>query len=40
MIDVLDENEASDLFFSDKIMAETFKMICNNLFRTFTNKSN
>lgn len=40
MIDVLDENEASDVLLSDKIMAEAFKMICSNLFRTFTNKSN
>ena len=40
MIDVLDENEASDVLLSDKIVAEAFKMICSNLFRTFTNKSN
>ena len=40
MIDVLDENEASDVLLSDKIVAEAFKMIYSNLFRTFTNKSN
>ena len=40
MIDILDENEASDVLLSDKIVAEAFKMICSNLFRTFTNKSN
>jgi len=40
MIDVLDENEASDVLLNDKIVAEAFKMICSNLFRTFTNKSN
>ncbi len=40
MIDVLDENEASDVLLSHKIVAEAFKMICSNLFRTFTNKSN
>ena len=40
MIDVLDENEASDVLLSDKIVAEAFKMIWSNLFRTFTNKSN
>lgn len=39
MIDVLDESEAADVLLSDKIMAEAFKMICSNLFRTFTNKS-
>lgn len=39
MIDVLDESEAADVLLTDKIMADAFKMICSNLFRSFTNKS-
>ena len=39
LIDVLDEPEAVDTLFNDKILLQSVKMIEANLFRTFTNKS-
>jgi serine/threonine-protein phosphatase 2A regulatory subunit B' len=39
LIDVLDENEATDLISNDKLIQEAFSTIGANLFRTFGNKS-
>lgn len=38
LIDVLEENEAPDTVINEKVLAEAFRMIQVNLFRTFTNK--
>ena len=39
IIDLLDEQEAPDTVINEKVLAAAFKMISENLFRTFANKS-
>lgn len=38
VIDVLDEQEASETVINEKTLGEAIKMISANLFRTFSNK--
>jgi hypothetical protein len=38
LIDILEDNEAPDTVINSKVLAEAFKTISANLFRTFTNK--
>ena len=39
LIDVLDESEAVNSLFVDKVFTDSFQMIAVNLFRAFANKS-
>ena len=39
VIDLLDEQEAPDHLFTEKILEAAINMISANLFRTFSNKS-
>jgi hypothetical protein len=39
VIDLLDEQEAPDCLFNEKILEAAVNMISANLFRTFSNKS-